>query len=521
MSMTSASSEYFEKVAGQWDEVRSGYFTEAVRNAAIGKAYLRGEMVVADVGAGTGFMAAGLAPLVRQVYVLDGSEAMLDVARQNLDQFDNVVFQLADGASLPLPDASLDAVFANMYLHHTVDPLAAIHEMARPLKPGGRLVITDMDSHPYAWMKEEMADVWQGFERAQMRRWFEQAGLVNVIVDCSGQSCCAEAKAAEFIDPAGRKAEISIFIAVGTKRVEGVRAAVQADYGAAALNDTGCCSGGASNDAGGSCCGGESAMNLIQIDGQTTSGNSASAGSSCCGGNVGSNAPDLISVDLLDGDIQIDTEVVFNPNYSQAEQQAVPDEASGLALGCGNPTAMAAIQPGEVVLDIGSGAGMDAFLAAQQVGPTGKVIGVDMTPEMLERARRGAAKAGLAQVEFRQGQAEALPIDDASVDVVISNCVINLTEDKGVVFREAFRVLKPGGRLEVSDMVTSGSFPPALRANPEGWPGCVFGALPEREYLDVVAQAGFVDIHTRRSASYGQGAGVEVYSLAVSARRAA
>jgi ubiquinone/menaquinone biosynthesis C-methylase UbiE len=127
----------------------------------------------------------------------------------------------------------------------------------------------------------------------------------------------------------------------------------------------------------------------------------------------------------------------------------------------------------------------------------------------------------LKHVEFRQGQAEALPVDDASVYVIISNCVINLTEDKGVVFREAFRVLKPGGRLEVSDMVTNGSFPPDLRANPQGWPGCVFGALPEREYVDLLGQAGFQDIHTRRSASYGQGAGVEVYSLAVSARRAA
>jgi ubiquinone/menaquinone biosynthesis C-methylase UbiE len=510
--MTAASAEYFEKVAGQWDAIRSGYFTEAVREAAIRKAYLRPEMVVADVGAGTGFMAAGMAPLVKHVYVLDGAEAMLEAARLNLSHYPNVSFQHADGASLPLPDASLDAVFANMYLHHTPDPLAAIREMARLLKPGGRLVITDMDTHPYAWMKTEMADVWQGFERAQMRLWFEQAGLVNVIVDHTGQSCSAEAQPATITDTAGRKAEVSIFLAVGTQRVAGVRAAVEANYGAAALNSSGCCTPG---DSGGSCCSSADATSLIGLDDVPVSGSSA-----CCGGGE-SKLPDSISLDISGGDVQLNPEVIFNPNYSPAEQQAVPAEASGLALGCGNPTAMAGLQPGEVVLDIGSGAGMDAFLAARQVGPTGKVIGVDMTPAMLERARRAAEKAGLEQVEFRQGQAEALPAADTSVDVVISNCVINLTEDKGLVFREAFRVLKPGGRLEVSDMVTNIAFPPEVRANPEGWSGCVFGALPQQEYLDLVAQAGFVDIHTRRSASYGQGAGVEVYSLAVAARRAA
>jgi ubiquinone/menaquinone biosynthesis C-methylase UbiE len=221
MSMTSASSEYFEKVAGQWDEIRSGYFTEAVREAAISKANLLPGMIVADVGAGTGFMAAGLAPLVKQVYVLDGSPAMLQTARKNLSGFSNVIFQLADGTSLPLPEASLDAVFANMYLHHTPDPLAAICEMARLLKPGGRLVITDMDSHPYAWLKDEMADVWQGFERPQIRAWFEQAGLFDVIVDCTGQSCHAEKVNNSTTSPDGRTADISIFLAIGVKWMGG------------------------------------------------------------------------------------------------------------------------------------------------------------------------------------------------------------------------------------------------------------------------------------------------------------
>ncbi len=166
-----------------------------MREAAIHKAYLHPEMIVADVGAGTGFMTAGLAPLVRRVHVIDGAQAMLDVARKNLAAFGNLEFHQADGLSLPLPDGSLDAAFANMYLHHCPDPLAAILEMVRTLRPGGRLVLTDMDTHDHEWFKAEMADVWLGFDRAQIRAWFEQAGLVNVIVDCTGESCHAEGEA--------------------------------------------------------------------------------------------------------------------------------------------------------------------------------------------------------------------------------------------------------------------------------------------------------------------------------------
>jgi arsenite methyltransferase len=172
-----------------------------------------------------------------------------------------------------------------------------------------------------------------------------------------------------------------------------------------------------------------------------------------------------------------------------------------------------------VVLDIGSGGGMDAFISARKVGTTGKVIGVDMTPAMLERARQAAVKAGLAQVEFRQGQAEALPVEDSVVDVVISNCVINLCEDKGRVFQEAYRVLKDGGRLEVSDVVTNQAFPLEMIAHAADWAGCVFGALPEQEYLDLVAQAGFRDLGVRRSQSAEVVPGVSTYSIIVSARK--
>ena len=212
-------------------------------------------------------------------------------------------------------------------------------------------------------------------------------------------------------------------------------------------------------------------------------------------------------------------EVTFTTGYRPEELSAAPKEAADISLGCGNPLAMAGLKPGEVVLDIGSGGGLDAFLAAAKVGPAGRVIGVDMTPAMLERARASAERNGITNVEFRQGYAEELPVADGEVDVIISNCVINLTEDKGHVFREAFRVLKPGGRLEVSDMVTSGAMPMELREDADGWAECVTGALPEQEYLDLIAQAGFEGINTRRSPSMGDAFGVSVYSAIVSARK--
>jgi ubiquinone/menaquinone biosynthesis C-methylase UbiE len=162
---------------------------------------------------------------------------------------------------------------------------------------------------------------------------------------------------------------------------------------------------------------------------------------------------------------------------------------------------------------------LDAFLAAGKVGSTGRVIGVDMTPAMLERARASAEKNHITNVEFRQGYAEELPVADGEVDVIISNCVINLTEDKGHVFREAFRTLKPGGRLEVSDMVLSGPVPMEQREDAAGWSECVTGALPAQEYLDLIAQAGFENIRTRRSTSMGEVSGVSIYSVIASAQK--
>ena len=211
-------------------------------------------------------------------------------------------------------------------------------------------------------------------------------------------------------------------------------------------------------------------------------------------------------------------ETIFATDYTPSDKAALPSQAAEFSLGCGNPTAFAALQPGEVVVDIGSGGGLDALIAARQVGAQGRVIGVDMTPEMLERARRAAAAAGFDNVEFRQGQAEALPVESSSVDVIISNCVINLTADKGAVFLEARRVLRPGGRLEVSDIVTDRAFLPDMLCAGQAWSSCVTGALPEAEYVDLIRQAGFSQVMVRRSEAALTG-GVKVYSAQVSARK--
>jgi len=187
--------------------------------------------------------------------------------------------------------------------------------------------------------------------------------------------------------------------------------------------------------------------------------------------------------------------------YSDEEIKAVP-EGANLGLGCGNPTALASLKAGETVLDLGSGAGFDAFLAAQKVGPTGNVIGVDMTPEMIEKARQNAAKGKVTNVEFRQGEIENLPVADNSVDVIISNCVINLVPDKNMAFKEAYRVLKPGGRLMVSDVVLLKPLPKAIRDSVEAYIGCLSGALLKDVYLKAITTAGFNDVKVIEETSF-------------------
>jgi ubiquinone/menaquinone biosynthesis C-methylase UbiE len=188
--------------------------------------------------------------------------------------------------------------------------------------------------------------------------------------------------------------------------------------------------------------------------------------------------------------------------YSEEQLEAVP-EGANLGVGCGNPTAIDRLRPGEVVVDLGSGAGMDAFLAARQVGPEGRVIGVDMTDAMLDKARDNARKAGLdGIVEFRKGNIEALPIEDESVDVIISNCVVNLSPEKERVYREAFRVLRPGGRLMISDIVLERPLPRRVLDSIDAYIGCVGGASQRAEYLDTIARAGFREVRVERESSF-------------------
>lgn len=201
-------------------------------------------------------------------------------------------------------------------------------------------------------------------------------------------------------------------------------------------------------------------------------------GSSCCGAKPSCGQKDPITSNLYEAD----------------QVAELPDEAVLASLGCGNPTALAQLNPGEVVLDLGSGGGIDVLLSARRVGPTGKAYGLDMTDEMLSLARENQMKAGVANVEFLKGEIENIPLPDSSVDVIISNCVINLSADKDRVFAEAFRVLKPGGRLAVSDVVVRGEIPSEVRRNVELWIGCVAGALEEYEYQSKLEKAGFVEI---------------------------
>ena len=197
-------------------------------------------------------------------------------------------------------------------------------------------------------------------------------------------------------------------------------------------------------------------------------------------------------------------DVLIQLGYT-AEQQAALPEGADLGLGCGNPLAHAALKPGETVLDLGSGAGVDCFLAARETGPAGRVIGVDMTPSMLEKARANAAKAGATNVEFRLGEIEHLPLADATVDCVISNCVVNLSPDKPQVFRVAYRVLKPGGRVLLSDLVLTRPLSPALRQDVALYVGCVAGAAMKDDYLDMIRGAGFAEVAVVEERAYTGG----------------
>ena len=241
---------------------------------------------------------------------------------------------------------------------------------------------------------------------------------------------------------------------------------------------------------------GAAALTVLQGQGAACCG---TGGESCCGG------------DAITGGL-----------YDQAEAAAIPEAALLASLGCGNPTARAALNPGEVVLDLGSGGGIDVLLSARRVGPTGFAYGLDMTDEMLALAEKNKAEAGAQNVQFLKGHIEKIPLPDASVDVIISNCVINLSADKDAVLKEAFRVLKPGGRFAVSDVVTRGHVPAEIRESMLLWVGCIAGALRELDYVAKLARVGFeeIDVDPTRvynvedARSFLSGQGVDVDALA-------
>jgi len=209
------------------------------------------------------------------------------------------------------------------------------------------------------------------------------------------------------------------------------------------------------------------------------------------------------------------SEVALQIGYSNEDLQTIP-EASSMGLGCGNPVALAALKEGETVLDLGSGGGIDVFLASKKVGTRGKVIGVDMTAEMILKARAIATKNGYKNVEFRLGEIEDLPVEDSSVDVIISNCVINLALDKQKVFREAYRVLKQGGRIMISDLVTEEELSKEIRDNFSAWAGCIAGALVKEDYLDTIRRAGFKNVKIVSESHYNIDVSEELHGKIVS-----
>ncbi|HEU0079114.1 MAG TPA: arsenite methyltransferase [Longimicrobiaceae bacterium] len=232
----------------------------------------------------------------------------------------------------------------------------------------------------------------------------------------------------------------------------------------------------------------------------------AGGGSSCCGGAAFNGSCDPITSNL----------------YDDAQTAGLPEQAVLASLGCGNPTALAQLNEGETVLDLGSGGGIDVLLSARRVGPTGRAYGLDMTDEMLELARRNQREAGVENVEFLKGHIEEIPLPDAAVDVIISNCVINLSADKAQVLREAFRVLKPGGRFAVSDVVVRGEVPAEMRRSMELWVGCVAGALEEGEFRRLLTEVGFEDVEIEPTRVYRledaqaflEGAGLDAHAVA-------
>jgi ubiquinone/menaquinone biosynthesis C-methylase UbiE len=339
-------------VAQQWDAMREAFFSERLREKAFAAAGVRAGATAADVGAGTGFLTEGLLERGVRVVAVDQSPAMLaELGRKLGERFRDrpgLELRAGEAAALPLADGEVDYAFANMFLHHVEDPAAAIRELARVVRPGGRVVITDLDEHSHEFLRTEHHDRWMGFRRGDVRDWLAAAGLEEPTVGGAEETCCATSCCG------GDRAQVGIFVAVAGKpaaaaglTAEGarLREAVRDHYAAAAR----------------------------QVD----AGSKAGCG---CGCGTDGAGPDL---DAITRDL-----------YAAGETAGLPADAVRASLGCGNPTALADLRAGETVLDLGSGGGLDVLLSARRVGPTGKAYGVDMTDEMLALARRNQAESG-------------------------------------------------------------------------------------------------------------------------------
>jgi ubiquinone/menaquinone biosynthesis C-methylase UbiE len=478
-----SSKQYFETVAAQWDRLRSSFFPESIREQALTAASVTAGAVAADLGAGTGFITEELLKRGVRVIAVDQAQNMLDQMKAKFGPEAAVEYRQGDAERLPIETESLDYAFANMYLHHVDNPPLAIREMVRILKPGGRLVITDLDEHRFEFLVTEQHDRWMGFKREDVRRWFQEAGLQDVRVESAQATCCADS------DCTTERAEVGVFLAIGTKSRQMTD---QKNTDERAINKP-------QESSGAPCCDltlreqeepfvahtirpttQESPSKIKQLVREEYTkiaqqdGTKSCCSTSCCGDeNV----------------------AVMADEYSRFEGY-VPE--ADLGLGCGTPVEFARIKPGETVLDLGSGAGNDAFIVRSLVGETGKVIGVDLTEAMIMKARQNNAKLGFQNVEFVLGDIELLPLPSESVEVVLSNCVLNLVPHKARAFSEIYRVLKPGGRFSISDIVATGELPEKIRTAAELYVGCVSGAIRKEDYLSIISKTGFRNVAVLR-----------------------
>jgi len=438
---------YNEKVAQYPEEILAlkEIMMEPLYEKILKFAEIDKRSTVGIIGSSTGSMPLFMAPYTKRVIGIDFSEESLSFARERTKELGikNIEYKKGDAEALPLKDESVDVVLSDCVINLVPDKVKAFKEIHRILKTGGNVVIADpIREKPLQKTSDELltgciaGTVTEGDYRNMLR----EAGFDNVeITDITDLARSVFAQHEEKFDKYG----LTYVIIKASKKErlnktnDDIKKTVRQHYSQIAKqSNTGCISQK-------TCCGSSNIENLSR--------------------KIGYNKEDLHSV----------------------------PEGANLGLGCGNPVALTNLKEGDIVLDLGSGAGFDSFLAANKVGKKGRVIGVDMTPEMIEKARENIRKGNYENVEFRLGEIEYLPVADNSVDVVISNCVINLSTDKERVFKEAYRVLKPGGRLMISDIVLLKELPDFIKNSIEAYIGCISGAVMKDEYIETIKAAGF------------------------------